>query len=288
MSDLVPVVFEFEGHKLTTLEYKGRPAWIAREVGTAIGYAQNGKRLATRITCEWSDELIDGHDFSVIKGHELQQLQELLNQGYPSGTFKNSKSLTVLFESGVHIALLKTKKDAGKRLRRFLASEVLPQIVKKGSYVPIKAQPHSILDAKTQALIARENRLAKKLEVDTRRFESKALEGLVKRLRESGTVSKEVCDACDVKAAEIATGRDLSMLRPEDLEPDWVSPSEIAKRAGVSTQRIGRIITKLGVRNAPGKSKAVINKARGHGRQVTTYIYNPETADEIVAEVGEG
>jgi hypothetical protein len=53
-SDLVRL--NFEGSTLTTLRYQGRPCWIAREVGTLLGYAQAGKRLATKVTGDWSEE----------------------------------------------------------------------------------------------------------------------------------------------------------------------------------------------------------------------------------------
>ena len=41
---------EFEGHSLTTIFYKDKPCWIAREVGQALGYARDGERLITKIT----------------------------------------------------------------------------------------------------------------------------------------------------------------------------------------------------------------------------------------------
>lgn len=55
-TDLVPVSHHFEGRPLTTLVLDGRPCWIARQVGEAIGYALGGRRLVSLIRGEWADE----------------------------------------------------------------------------------------------------------------------------------------------------------------------------------------------------------------------------------------
>jgi len=120
------------GHTLTTITYRGEPCWIAQEVGAALGYAQNGKRLSTKITGAWSNEAIEGVDFWRIEGDELADLKRALVQldtdpvSSPVGA--NTKSLILLTERGIWLACLKTNKPAGVELRRWLASEVLPAL----------------------------------------------------------------------------------------------------------------------------------------------------------------
>ena len=53
MSELQLYPFEFRGNTVHTLTLDGRPAWIAREIGEALGYAREGKRLVNKIKGEW-------------------------------------------------------------------------------------------------------------------------------------------------------------------------------------------------------------------------------------------
>ncbi len=94
-------------------------------------------------------------------------------------------------------------------------------------------------------------------------------------LHELGTIGDELRSTFEVVAAEIATGRNLAMLKPA-TEDDWQSPSEIASRLGVTANRVGRTITALELRgNKPGLARAVLNKAKGHDKTVTSYLYSP-------------
>lgn len=126
---------EFEGHKVTTVVWEGRPVWIAREVGEALGYPNEGARFADKVRSEWAEEFIEGVDFEMLTNGRLATFKELPTVSVGSQT----KALLVLTESGLHLALLKTRKPAGQRLRRLLATEVLPQLVRTGQYAPTAA-----------------------------------------------------------------------------------------------------------------------------------------------------
>jgi prophage antirepressor-like protein len=132
---LQTIVKTFQGRALTTIMYKGRPCWIAREVGAVLGYEQEGRRFVTQVCKEWADEFLPGTDSAVLEEQELRDLKELCTAAVHGFT----SSLLVLFESGLYLALAKTSKPAGKALRRFLADEVLPQIARDGSYLPDRA-----------------------------------------------------------------------------------------------------------------------------------------------------
>ena len=60
MTHLVRLESDFEGKPLVTLTHDGRLAWVARQVGAALGYANRGKRLVNKITSDWADEFIAG------------------------------------------------------------------------------------------------------------------------------------------------------------------------------------------------------------------------------------
>jgi prophage antirepressor-like protein len=215
MSDgLMCITSNFEGRPLSTLTYKGRPAWIAREVGALLGYSHGGKRLANKITGDWSDEFIEGHDFEVLDHNELSIFKELLELGTDSVPSR-APSMVILFESGLHLVLAKTSKPIGQRLRRFIVDEVLPQIVRDGAYLPERRVEDGQLvsaDATTfNPRIAREQRLARRLELEDRKFKVQTLRHTIKDIK--GTVSPEAITILQVVAAEIALELDLSDLK---------------------------------------------------------------------------
>lgn len=61
----------------------------------------------------------------------------------------------------------------------------------------------------------------------------------------------------------------------------WETPTAIAARLGVSVQRVGRVITALGLRGADGLSRPIGNKAAHSARRVTGYLYSPEAVERI-------
>src|SRR5690606_32845822 len=113
MNALVRCRDTFDGRALTTIDLDGRHAWVAREVGEAIGYAQRGKRFASMITGDWSGELLQGHDYAVLTGRELSAFKEGVFKGTGSVPLGGNRGLVVLFESGLHLSLVKTHKPAG-------------------------------------------------------------------------------------------------------------------------------------------------------------------------------
>ena len=93
---------------------------------------------------------------------------------------------------------------------------------------------------------------------------------------------------CIVAAYLSAGGYDVTLcdVIPDLLKPavddSWYSPTEIGHRFGVSANRIGRTVGELGLRaNLPGLSKAIINKAQGHNRTITTYLYSEKAIKQI-------
>lgn len=122
----------FEGKRVTTIEHHGRRVWLASEIATALGY-EKSDQLSTLITGHWSTEFEEDVDYVVIRDQELKEFKALIEVTPGSGVTYAPK-LTLLFESGVHLAALKSTLPAGVRLRRWLAREVLPEIVATGGY----------------------------------------------------------------------------------------------------------------------------------------------------------
>ena len=282
---LVRHIGQFDGHKLTTLDLDGRTAWIAREVGEAIGYAQRGKRFTSQITGAWSDELLSGHDYRVLTGSEVKAFKAGIFKGTGSVPLGGNRGLVVLFESGLHLALVKTQKAAGKRLRRFLAEKVLPQLVRTGrfeAHVP-KAQAVGEL---------REGRLRGKLDLEARRVallersaRAEAVREAARSLHSLAQIDDETLAAYEVYAAELASGLDLTRLKPS-APASWLTPTEIGQRLGLNAYRIGRLITELGLRGDPNLSRFYLNDVGSSSGPVRCYAYAPEAVRRIEAALG--
>jgi prophage antirepressor-like protein len=107
----------------------GRPHFVAAEVGLALGY-EDGSRLPDLIAAEWSEEFIAGTDFVKLSGSELVAVKAALNDSPKHGESKRggARSMILLTRDGLNLALMKTRKAAGVRMRRWLASEVLPAL----------------------------------------------------------------------------------------------------------------------------------------------------------------
>lgn len=127
-------VYTFEGHALTVLMRDGRPYFAAAEVSAALGYEPS--KLADKVGGEWASEFIEGTDYAVIRGDDArtisQIIREKLSEIEPPETGGPKKGgahrLLLLTRDGLNLALMKTRKPAGVRMRRWLASEVLPAL----------------------------------------------------------------------------------------------------------------------------------------------------------------
>lgn len=124
----------FEGKPLRVLSIAGRPAWVAKEVGMALGYEGDGRGFSNMIRSEWSEDLQEGIDFVLFRSMDSMPLNNIDGLNNPRGHL-------VLFESGIYLASILSKKPAGRRLRRWLADEVLPQIRRTGSFETSSAAP---------------------------------------------------------------------------------------------------------------------------------------------------
>ncbi len=129
MVDVARINSEFEGRTLTTLTDRGRPCWIAREIGRFLGYSHDGRRLPAKITGRWSEHLLEDYDYAVLQGAELEAFRAALLVGDTgSQPSRSHRRLVLLYEPGLHLVLARTSKPVAHRLRRFLVDEVLPHV----------------------------------------------------------------------------------------------------------------------------------------------------------------
>ena len=286
MDKISKITNTFEGIDVTTYFCRGRACWIAKDIGRLMGYSKDGRRLSSKVTDEWSNEFIEDTDYCVISGDELADFKSILRLDPESGSSR-FPSLMLLFESGLHLALAKTNKPVGIRLRRFIADEVMPQVFRDGSYLPERTVEQGRIVESEESVELRKLRLAEAREARLdRQYKERVLTSLVKRIRKSGRVADDILDSYDVCAAEDGLGRDLSNLKPRTEKDDWKSPTEIAVMYGTSAQMVGRVVSDLGFRgNIDGICRAIVNKAKGHQRTVTSYLYSPAAVEAIGKEL---
>jgi anti-repressor protein len=112
------------------------PWFVGKDVAAALGYKSIRDALARHV---------DGEDKGVVKHDTLGGAQELI----------------VINESGLYSLVLKSKLPSAKSFKRWVTSEVLPQIRKTGGYIPIK-QEDSELEIMSKAILIAQNTLAQK------------------------------------------------------------------------------------------------------------------------------
>jgi prophage antirepressor-like protein len=103
----------------------GKHAWIASEICKKLKHTNITQAIIAA-------ELKNGEDYIIIKKKEHKNFFEQLTN------FKlvtpNTPSITLIFESGLWLLCQNSKKEVGQKLRRWLADEVLPSIMRTGKY----------------------------------------------------------------------------------------------------------------------------------------------------------
>lgn len=268
-------LYQFEGKGLRVVEYRGQRTIIGRDLGRALEYSGDGKRLVNKVTQDWGAEMVIGTHYFMADGEDLAGLKvELEPDAGPSSIGKRARSVCLLTEEGVHLCLLKTEKPVGVRLRQFLAAEVMPRLM-RGEGIPARQQQppaEKVMSSSDRALL-REARL------------------YAKQLQAGGTDPK-AASAWLAGVFHGVTGISTTKLLPVlDLEQQGKLPSEIAadlqREIGpaATEAKVGIVISRLGLRGKAGYSWQVMGKARGHDKSVQPFMYNAAAQALIIPEV---
>jgi anti-repressor protein len=111
-------VFHHGAWELRTLVIDGAPWFVARDISTALGYTNGRDALATHV---------DPSDRDVAECDT------------PGGR----QAVTVVNESGLYALIFGSRLDAAKTFKRWVTSEVLPELRRSGTYssAPVPAMP---------------------------------------------------------------------------------------------------------------------------------------------------
>lgn len=102
------IPFRFESHEVRTIIIDDQPWFVAADVANALDY-----RMASDMTRSLDDD---------ERGTQIVRT--------PSG----DQEMTVINESGLYSAILRSRKAEAKRFKKWVTSEVLPAIRKHGRY----------------------------------------------------------------------------------------------------------------------------------------------------------
>jgi hypothetical protein len=179
------------------------------------------------------------------------------------------------------LVALKTEKPAGKRLRRFLADEVLPKLRRVESIVPTETTPResSVVPAllREQRLMAREKRLEA-------RQRAQALRGWAKTVQVNGLAGNDVVLAYENEAASIEVGRPLLESRPT-LESRLYNATELGETFGLSGKAIGIIAREIGIFDVKDFGQYKMSKAQSNDGVFSHWVYNERGKAAIEAEI---
>ena len=101
--------------EVRVLEINNEPWFVGKDVATILGYAKPTDAVRKRV---------DEEDRGISKMET------------PSGT----QEMTIINESGLYSLILSSKLPSAKKFKRWVTSEVLPQIRRTGGYIPISQE----------------------------------------------------------------------------------------------------------------------------------------------------
>ncbi|QHZ52462.1 phage antirepressor [Paenibacillus larvae] len=127
-------VFNFTGKDVRVVVKDGHPWWVAKDVSELLGF-----RMASDFTRTLDD---DEKDTQIVRT--------------PGG----NQEVTIINESGLYSAILKSRKPEAKQFKRWVTHEVLPAIRKTGMYATdeLLDNPELLIQAATKLKEEREVR----------------------------------------------------------------------------------------------------------------------------------
>lgn len=210
--------FNFNGQEVRTVMRNNKPYFIGKDVAEALGYRRPTKAIADHIDDEDKDEV---------------PIQDSIGR---------SQMTPIINESGLYSLILKSNLDTAKRFKRWVTSEVLPSIRKRGLYATdeLLDNPDLLIQVATELKNEREQRL----------------------------IAEQRINELQPKA----TYYDL-VLQNKSL----ISVSKIAKDYGKSAQWLNSKLHELGVQYKQGGTWLLYQKYADKGyTQSTTHVIDEE------------
>lgn len=135
--------------KVRTVQIDGEPWFVGGDVARALGYIRPSKAVMDHIENE------DTHDVPIRDAIGREQLTRIIN------------------ESGLYALIMGSKLPSAKKFKRWVTSEVLPEIRKTGSYAQERKLPGNYIEALEQLVETEKQK--ERLELENKEMQPKAL-----------------------------------------------------------------------------------------------------------------
>lgn len=130
---------------LRTILVNNIPWFVAKDITDKLGYS-NGRDAVSKH--------VDEEDKNTVAFRD--------GEGRPH-------NVTIINESGVYSLVLSSKLPSAKKFKRWITSEVIPQIVKTGSYSIEESLPHNYIEALERLLISEKEK--ERIAIEKRQLE---------------------------------------------------------------------------------------------------------------------
>ncbi|STP40044.1 toxin-antitoxin system, toxin component, Bro family [Enterococcus durans] len=132
-----PQIFNFEQNEVRTVLVNDEPYFVGKDVAEVLGYSKPRNAISTHVDEE------DKQDAPI------------------QGDLGGKQKMTIINESGLYSLILKSKLPNAKKFKRWVTSEVLPQIRKHGMYATdeLLNNPDLLIEVATKLKEERTQRL---------------------------------------------------------------------------------------------------------------------------------
>lgn len=134
-------IFVFHGQEVRTVTINNEPWFVGKDVADILGYSKSRNAIALHVDSE-----------------------DALKQGIP--TSGGIQEMIIINESGLYSLILSSKLPQAKEFKRWVTSEVLPQIRQQGAYVPENLSDEAFIALFTGQKKLKEQQLALAQDVD--------------------------------------------------------------------------------------------------------------------------
>ncbi|WP_308719025.1 Bro-N domain-containing protein [Komagataeibacter xylinus] len=230
------IPFAFKGHEIRTVLVDGKPAFVGKDVGERLGYADPTN--AMKLHCR-----------GVVKRHPIVD------------SLGRTQNARIIFEPDVLRLIIKSKLPEAEEFERWVFDEVLPSIRKTGSYGAIKApeqKPKRIRKPAFDVAFERCLRVASHLSnLDENQ-----------RLLMAARGTKELSGVNPLELMGVT-----SVAAP--TQDNYLTPTQIGKEIGLSPIATNKLITTIGyqvksVGSSVSSDYSMTDAGAKHGRMFDT------------------
>ncbi len=233
----------------TTQDADGTVWFVGRDIAHALEYSESSMDSINKLFAP-VPEVWKGRKRFLTPGGE----QEML----------------CLTEQGVYFFLGRSDKPKALPYQMWIAGEVVPDIMHKGSYSTGAGE----LELKREEA----SRKNKELDLERAKFLQHMIETPTFPLTDE---SKAVIAH---EAFKLVTGHEYLAMLPESTEK-WYTASQIGEILGISANKVGRIAKEYGIKAPEGESNEygrwVFTKSRYSSHECASFIYNAHALERF-------